>query len=267
MQHTIPDQSAWTTQKNVVFALFTRELKARFSHFRLGYVWAVGEPVAFVAILSALRMVMGRQDIAGVPYPLFFASGIIPYLFFQTLVNQSINIVSSNMALMNYKVVKPADPLVAKCILEVIIYSSSGIIIITCLAFIGFRFEWNNTMGVILVISCHISFVLGVSLIVSVAGAYIHESKKIVPILVRPLFFLSGIFYPAESLPVKYRDILLWNPLLHVSELLRESIFADYQSHEGSLRFLFTSALITLFTGIYVYRINRLRLISSGAIR
>jgi capsular polysaccharide transport system permease protein len=267
MNQTIPNQTAWTTQKNVVFALFTRELKARFSHFRLGYIWAIGEPLAMVAILSAVRMAFGKQDIAGVPYPLFFATGLIPYYFFQTNISQSLNVIENNMALMNYRVVKPADPMVAKCILELIIYCGTGVIIVGGMVTLGFKFEWNDTFGVVSVMACLIAFTLGLGLITAVVGAFIHESKKIVPILVRPFFFISGIFFPAESIPVDYREILLWNPLLHVSELIREYIFSDFQSPHGDLAYLFICSIISLFLGLYTYSMNRIRLSTSGLIR
>ena len=61
---------------------------------------------------------------------LFFASGIIPYLFFQTSISQSLTVIENNLALMNYRVVKPADPVVAKCILEMVIYCGTGVIIL-----------------------------------------------------------------------------------------------------------------------------------------
>ena len=263
----ITSKKAFHIQQEVIFTLFKRELKARFSHFRLGYLWAIGEPLAFVVILSAIRVAFGRQDIAGVPYPLFFASGIIPYLFFQTNIIQSLTVIENNMALMNYRVVKSADPVIAKCILELIIYSGTGVTIIGGLVYLGFTFEWNDTLGVVLVMACLIAFTFGLSLITAVLGAFIHESKKVIPILLRPFFFISGIFFAANSIPTKFREILLWNPLLHVSELIRHSIFSEYQSHEGSFRFLFITSLVSLFTGLCVYQVNRIRLITSGQIR
>ena len=231
----------------MVFALFIRELKARFGHFRLGYIWAVGEPLAMVIVLSIVRLALGNQDRKGVPYPLFFASGIIPYLFFQTSISQSLTVIENNLALMNYRVVKPADPVVAKCILEMVIYCGTGVIILGGLVAIGFTFEWNNTLGVVSVIGCLLAFTLGLSLITAVIGAFIHESKKIVPILLRPFFFISGIFFAANSIPTHFREILLWNPLLHFSELIRMFTFEDYQSSHGNLRFLFTVSILSLF--------------------
>jgi len=258
---------AWKIQKNVVFALYIRELKARFSHFRLGYIWAIAEPLAMVALLSIIRMALGKKDIAGISYPLFFATGIIPYYFFQTSVTQLLSVIESNMPLMNYRIVKPIDPVIAKIILEFLIYMGTGVLIVGGLVFLGFGFTWNNTLGLILVMACLISFTLGIGLITSVIGAFLHESKKIVPIIIRPFFFISGIFFPATMIPSIYRDKLLWNPLLHVSELTRRCIFEEFTVSHGNIMYLFFCSITSLGLGLCVYRVSRLKLSTSGNIR
>jgi capsular polysaccharide transport system permease protein len=267
MEKTNPEQTPWQIQKNVVFALFVRELKNRFSHFRLGYIWVIGEPVALITVLCALRLALGKGPIAGVPFPLFFATGIIPFLIYQTSVSQCLSVVESNLPLMSYRVIKPADPIIAKYMLELIKYITSGVLIIVMFVLIGYRFQWNNTIGIISVFCCLSMFTLGVCLIVSVIGAFIHESKKIIPLLTRPLFFISGIFFAADSLPLKYREILLWNPLLHVSELSRQYIFADFENSHGNILFLFKASLISFFIGLIFYYFNRIKLVTSGLIK
>jgi len=260
-------QSSWQIQKNVLFALYVRELKNRFGIFRLGYLWAIAEPVALIAVLSVIRQAFGSQDIAGVPYPLFFAAGILPYLFFQTSINQCLMAIEGNLALQNYKVVKPADGVLARFILEMLIYGISSVLIIGTMVNVWSPVSWNSTTGVFAVLGCLCMLSLGGCFLAAVAGPLYHESKKIVPILMRPLFFLSGIFFAADSIPVAYREILLWNPLLHVSELIRFYMFKGYESNEGSLPYLLVCSLVLLFIGLSTYRMTRIRLATSGEIR
>jgi len=47
------------------------------------------------------------------------------------------------------------------------------------------------------------------------------------PLLGRPLFFTSGIFFTAEMIPSEIRQYLLYNPLLHMIEIVRSAFF-DY---------------------------------------
>lgn len=259
--------SAWTTQRRVVFALFTRELKSRFSHFRMGYFWALAEPVALVGLMSMARLAFGRGDISGISYPLFFASGIIPYLYFVGGVNSSLNAVESSNALLNYRHVKPADPVIARLLLNFLISTFAGIILIGGMAYLGLTFRWNSTLSLLATVACLLGLTLGLSLISSIVGAVFRESQKIIPIVIRPLFFVSGIFFSAESLPPDIREWLLINPLFHVSELVRASIFLDYQSQHGSLSYLSICTLVTLTIGLSVYRSNRILVATSGTIK
>lgn len=267
MTEALQTESAWRTQVNVVFALFQRELGTRFGVYRLGYFWAIMEPVALILVLSLIRLAFGAKDISGIPFPLFFASGILTFLFFQSSVTQCLQAVESNMALLNYKIVKPSDAVVSRLLLEFLIYSSSGGIIISGLYYFGFTFEVNSILGLLAVLACLTLFTLGICLLTAVLGPLVHESKKVVPIVLRPVFFLSGIFFTIDSLPPSVAQVLLWNPMLHVTELTREYLFIGSQSRHGSLSYLAICSLISLFLGLSVYRLNRVRLATSGQIR
>jgi capsular polysaccharide transport system permease protein len=54
--------------------------------------------------------------------------------------------------------------------------------------------------------------------------------------------------------PEEYWGWLLWNPLLHVVELARESLAINYQSEGASLAYLAFSTLVVLFVGLLIYR-------------
>lgn len=255
---------AWQTQKQVVFALFLRELKSRFGGYRLGYFWAIGEPVAFIVVLSALRLAFGRGDIAGISFPLFFASGIIPFLFWQSTVTGSLSAVTANAALLNYRRVKPADTVVTRWLVEMLISSATGLIILVGMSQVLDPFRLNDLLGLLAAVGLLVLFTLGCSLLTGVVGPLYRESQKIIPIVLRPLLFVSGVIFPIGAVPPSYREWLLWNPLVHALELIRRSLFQSYTSQEGSYAYLSLCTLVALFLGLAVYRRNRLRLATSG---
>lgn len=260
-------EKSWGIQKSVIFALFVRELNSRFGRFRLGYLWAILEPLAMVGVLSGVRLLFGKQDIAGLPFPIFFAAGIIPFFLFQHVVNQSLSAIEANQGLMNYQRVKPSDAVFSRVLLESLISLTVMAIFFTGFYMMGFTFEWNNTIGTILVFGLLLAFSTGIGLIVAVIGPLYQESKKIVPVMIRPFFFISGIFFPVDKLPPDYREIALYNPLLQITELMRMQMFTNYTSQYGDMDYLALCAMVSLFLGLAVYRINRIKLATSGNIR
>ncbi len=263
----IAKQSPWQIQKAVVFALIVRELNARFGRFRLGYAWAILEPLALITILSCIRLAIGRSDLAGLPYPVFFASGIMPFLLFQHIVQTCLMSVEANQSLFNYQRVKPSDTVVSRVIIETVITLASGALIFTSMYLAGLVFTWNNTLEFLAAASLCVLFASGLGLGLSVIGPLWQESKKIVPVIIRPFFFISGIFFAAGDIPEPYRSYLLWNPLLHVTELIRSSMFAEYQEPQGSFSFLGICTLVSLTLGLMIYRSLHLRVQTSGNIR
>lgn len=57
--------------------------------------------------------------------------------------------------------------------------------------------------------------------------------------------------------------MLLWNPLIHVVELSRESVVIGYKSDGVSLQYLAISALISLFIGLALYRTREEAMLTS----
>lgn len=264
---TIRRQSPWFIQKSVIYAVFLREIGTRFGRYRLGVLWALLEPASIVLILSSVRMLFGRADIGGLSFPVFFAAGVLPYLLFSHIVNSSLQAVESNFGLFNYQRVKPFDLFAARAALELAITLGTAALVFTGLRLAGFGFTWNDTLMVAAVLACLFIFTCGIGLICCVLGPLWQESKKLIPMAVRPLFFISGIFFAGNSLPPGIREIAFYNPLLNAIELLRGAMFTSYTSHEGSLGYLFLCAVVSMAAGLTVYRIHRVSVVTSGNIR
>jgi capsular polysaccharide transport system permease protein len=258
-------RTSFEIQKAVVFALFVRELKTRFGKYRLGYVWALLEPLAHVVILSFIWTLMGRTEFAGIPVAFFLMTGIVPFLFFQKAATRCMNAIESNRGLFNYRQVRPVDPVVARVILEALVYIASYILLVF---FAGWFLEYDvavqNLLGLVIVNILLFMLTLGVSLILSVYGALYPEVMKLVPMLVfRPMYFMSGILFPLFIVPTEYHKWLLWNPLLHVVELNHAFYFRGFESPDVSLLYVLFFALGTMAFGLLSYRTHWTKMVAT----
>ncbi len=69
--------------------------------------------------------------------------------------------------------------------------------------------------------------------LVAVIGMMSDSWARAFPILLRPFFWISGIFYTAIELPKSILASLWYNPLFHVTEAVRSGYFASYNSPIG----------------------------------
>jgi len=249
--------------KSVIFAIFLRELKTRFGKYRLGYLWAVLEPLLTITLFVGIRGILtgslrGGADkiIYHVDYPLFLAAGIIPFFMFRHTVSQVMNSIEANRGLFAYQPVKPIDAMISRWILEGVIFVFLWVIVFSILHFIGFRTEIKDPLGLIFLYLLFYFFSLGIGIIFCIVVNLFDELRNFVPPFMLFLFFLSGIFFSINMIPQKFQIYLLWNPILHFIELSRERFFPFYQADVCSFEYIIVSTAISLFLGLSLYRLK-----------
>ena len=256
-------RSGFEIQKAAIFALFLREIRTRFGKYRLGYLWAILQPGGQLLIMLAIaHFAFGRQT-PGISYSVFFTGGIVSWFLFNNIAIRSLNAVQANLGLFNYRPVKPIDAVIARTLIEVIVYS----VVYACLLLfswaIGDTIKIENLVFLIGVFFLLAWYSFGIGLIVMTIGDAFPEAENIIPLLIRPLFYVSGIFFSVGSIPLEYRGYVLWNPLIHAIELSRNAIFSEYELYDVSLSYLFLCSLVSNVAGLVVYRVQERKMLST----
>lgn len=256
-------RSGLEVQQAAVKALFLREIKTRFGKYRLGYFWAILEPAAHLLVLIAIFGFIMHKTMPDISFPVFLLNGLIPFFLFSSIATRSIGAIEANQGLFNYRPVKPIDTIIARALLETLIYSGVYIVLMTIVGLVGEVFAITNIINLILTWSLLVIFSFGLGLIFMVIGKSFPESEKLLPILIKPLYFISCIMFPLHAVPKEYWPYLLWNPIVHVVELSRESVVAGYVSEGVDLNYLIICALISLFLGLALYRTREEAMLTS----
>ena len=68
-----------------IFALMLREMITTYGRSPGGYLWAVLEPAAGIALLSLVFSVGFRSPALGVSFAMFYATGMVPFVFFNDI--------------------------------------------------------------------------------------------------------------------------------------------------------------------------------------
>lgn len=247
-------RSGLEVQKAAIKALFLREIKTRFGKFRLGYLWAALEPMAHMLILLSIIGFIMHRSMPDISFPVFLINGIIPFFVFSNISNRSIGAIEANQGLFNYRPVRPIDTIIARAILESLIYAFVYILLMMIVGLLGEEFEIVNVITLILTWFFLIILSSGVGLIFMVISKTMPETEKFLPILIKPLYFISCIMFSLHNIPKEYWPYLLWNPIVHIVELSRASVVPGYSSDGVSIYYLAFCSLLTLFIGLALYR-------------
>ena len=258
-------RSSWQVQKAVFFALFRRELQTRFGGYRLGYFWALVEPLSHVIMLSALfSLIRSDNEIYRAPFPVFFALGILSFFVFQKIAVNSQNSIRVNLGLFAYRQVKPFDAIVVRATIDFFVY----LLAIFFLAVIGgWFFQYQvvpaDPLKALVILSLLSLLGLGIGFFTAVIGVLHEEWAQFIAIVLRPLYFISGIFFPLAALPERLHVYLLWNPVLHGVEAFRGAWIVGYPADKVSIGYLGAWSLMILFLGMSYYRSNRVNVLRS----
>jgi len=97
-----------------------------------------------------------------------------------------------------------------------------------------------------------------------VLGHYYPIMIQLVPVLIRPLWLMSGIFFSVKDLPMRIIPFVSWNPILQSIELTRHSYTLNYIIDENivSLKYLFAFSISTVCLGLWIYTQNERRLLT-----
>ncbi|HFP7737409.1 TPA: ABC transporter permease [Campylobacter lari] len=254
---------------NVIHALFFRELKTRFGINKyLGYFWVIGEPMMVVlvitSIITAIREFHHQIMPEGVSIFLFLAVGIIPFFMFRSIINQLLNGIGANLALYAYKPVRPIHVFIARTMLEFCIYFT----IFICVMFLA---GWFLHMQVIpkhfleVMFSLFLLVVFGfaMGMCFAIAGHFAEPLKMALGYLKTVLYWTSLVIFPVWIVPKPILDILYYNPLLHIMELLKYNFFQNYPLLDDyNYYYPIVCLSVILFLGLFFYYFTREKLIA-----
>ncbi len=247
--------SAAATQGRVVHALMLRETKSRFGRQKLGYLWALLEPTAFVALFAIMFSYARQSAPSGMPVVPFMITGIAPFMLFRNTMTQTMGAIETNRVLLAFPQIKLLDLVLARALLEIATLTVVFFLILAGAHALGYTIKIENPLLVLFALGCLAVTGFGLGAVFAALAPFVRSMPQIVSIFAgRPLFFVSGLFFTAEMMPTGVREFLLLNPILHMIEWLRSAFFVEFESRHASVEFALAGALVSAFLGLVMLR-------------
>jgi capsular polysaccharide transport system permease protein len=247
-------------QLRVIHALVLREMQTRFGRSRLGILGMFLEPVIFAGFMALMRSTLefGRT-VPGISMFVFALVGYLPFFTFRAIVSRAPGTVQSNVTLLYHAPIRLLDVVLARHVLEAAVVMSVMAFIVIGLAI------WADmpphaiptlALGLVLLFL----YAHGVGLLAAALSAV----SSIARALINPLLFLSmplsGAMIAVHMLDPALGEVLLWNPQVHIHEMVREGFFGDKLPSHFDVGYLaFWVGVVNLF-GLAALRVVRPRL-------
>ena len=204
-------------------------LKSDVAGSYLGWLWWVLEPVLFTIVYWFIYTIIFNKS--GQYMTLYIIIGITLWDFFNKNVMQSVKIVASNKSIVT-KVYIPKYALIftQMLVLAFKMAVSFGIIIVLMI-----YYKVHLTIYALWVIPVFITLFLvtfGFSAIIAHFGVFVEDLRNVINVVLRVVFYMSGVFYKLDMVPEPFRTILgKCNPMAFLMTSMRNCLI--YSSNVG----------------------------------
>ncbi len=237
-----------------ILALMLREMSTRYGRTPGGYVWVLIEPLGMIIIMSFVWSLMARSPSLGTSYLLFKGTGYMILQIFSTLGGQIGHSLTFSKSLLFYPRVNWVDAIIARFSLNLLVMLAVTTLILTgILIYEDIRtvLDWGK-IGKAVFLAALLG--LGVGCLNCFLFTRFPVWQNIWAILTRPLFLISGVIVIYESMPPLAQAILWYNPILHLTGIMRDGFYPTYTPQYISYVYIGCWIVIPMVIGLLLLR-------------
>ncbi len=237
-------------QWRILGALLIREMLTRYGRHNIGFLWLFVEPMIFTLGVTALWTATKSVHGSDLPIVAFALTGYSSVLLWRNMPGRCIGALWANLSLMYHRNIKVIDIYVARLILEfggaTISFATLGTLFIL-LGWLAPPEDLLEVAGGWLILAW-----FG-SALAMFLGALSHQSE-LVDKLWHPasylIFPLSGSAFMVDALPRVAQEIVLWIPMVHGVEMVREGWFGARARAHYDLAYVLPLCLALTFAAL-----------------
>ena len=241
-----------------VMALILREMSTRYGRSPGGYIWALFEPLGAIMILGVGFSLLLTSPPLGTSFFLFYATGFLPFNIYQVQSLVVSRAIGYSKPLLFYPAVTWVDAVLARFILNGL---TSVLIYYILMTSIMIATDTRTVLDLAPIVwSTVLVMLLGLGVgVLNCALAGLFPTWDLIwSVITRPLFLMSGIFFLFDDMPQLAREILWWNPLIHVTGLVRRGLYPGYDAAYSSPIYVMALGLgVALLAGVGLMRWHR----------
>lgn len=224
-------------KKYMEYAVYSAKssLKSEVANSHLSWMWWILDPLLFMMVYSFISIIVfGKSEKY---FAAFVFIGLSSWSFFQSTIKQSVKLVTRNSSIVS-KIYIPKYILI---FIQMLVNGFKMMISYILVVGIMILYRVPVTYRILYVIPLFmILFIVtfGISTICLHFGVYIEDLSNVINVLLRLVFYMSGIFYSiTKRVDPPYSHILLkCNPVAFIMQSLRECmIYSTTPAHKWML--------------------------------
>lgn len=240
----LPLGELWAYRELLYFFVW-RDIKIRYKQTAIGAAWAILQPFLTMVVFSLFFGRLAHIPSNGLPYPIFYYSALLPWMYFAAALQNATNTIVENQRLIT-KVYFPRLALPLSAVASGLVdFGISFAMFVAMMAYYRIRpgaaVLWLPAFLLLAVLTA-----LGVGLWLSALNAIYRDVRYVLPFLVQFWMFASPVAYPSSLVPEKWRWLYGLNPMAGVIEGFRWSLVGQ-GAPPGRLLLVSAAVVVVVF--------------------
>lgn len=251
-------------QLKVVKALILREMITRWDRKNIGFLWLVFEPFIFITVITVAiavfryytRITMYR--LFGVDILAFILTGYCIAFLWRRPPQIIGSAIRSNIGLLAHRNIKVFDLFAARYIVEMTGVTTSFLILMLFFVTSGLIAPPSSIARMIAAWLLMMWFTFGLCFVV---GSILAIKPKALPVWIGfslLIYFVSGSLFLVDWLPPKLQSIVLLNPIVHGTEMIRHGYYGDSIKTFENPTYLIGWNLVLMSLGLNMIRMQKI---------
>lgn len=208
--------------KDLLWSWTERNIRARYQQSALGWLWAVFQPAAQVALFTVIFSVFVPIDTGDVPYPVFSYIAIAPWTLLAASVTDMSQALVANMNLVT-KIYFPREVLpIAAMLARLMDFGVAVILLVILMLVYKVPFFPLSLLYLPLILLIQLLLIMGLGLASSAANVFFRDVQSLLTLGIQLWFYASPIIYPMSMVPDRLRHFYFLNPMAGVLESYRD---------------------------------------------
>ena len=238
----------WAARELLYFFVW-RDIKVRYKQTAIGAAWAVLQPLMTMLVFSLFFGKLAKIPSHGLPYPIFYYSALLPWMYFSSALQNATNVVVEQQRVIT-KVYFPRLVLLLSAVFSGLVdFAISFVVFLAMMVYYrimpGPAILLFPTFLLLAVLTA-----LGAGLWLSALNAIYRDVRYVVPFLVQFWMFASPVAYPSSLVPERWRWVYGLNPMAGVIEGFRWALTGKGQPPNVLLAASSAMVLLLLAGGV-----------------
>ncbi|MEI9813679.1 MAG: ABC transporter permease [Acidobacteriota bacterium] len=238
---------------DLIYTWTGRQIRARYQQSLLGWLWAVAQPVAQVAIFSLVFTKIIPVDTGGVPYVLFSYVAIAPWTFLSAALTDMTGSVVENMMLVSKIYFRREVLPISAMLARLIDFLVAMAMVVVLVAIYRVPVQPMRLLLLPVIFLIQIALVTGMGLVCAAVNTFLRDVRPLLVLVLQVWFYASPILYPVERVPANLKAIYVLNPVVGIIEGYR----AVWVNGDIAVEYIVSAAVIALVwlvAGLLVFR-------------